>query len=260
VLRALRSRHALPALAAVVAALAAPGLAADDDVSASATNVVTQAAQEGLADERPGAEQFPLDSAAFQTAQRIATEHWGGAPACGGEVRFSWQAMDPGTNATASWRNPTDAWNNPAENFDCAIDLNTNAGYDLPKLCTVLAHELGHLLGNPHADQPGLLMSPVYSDALPACAGTAPAPAPAPVQVAPAPAPASSTQPATRTRIVKKTVRTTTVTRAAKRTAARKTLRRARTRCVRVLKAGKRTKRCTRVARRASAPASRARR
>src|SRR3712207_9307195 len=63
------------------------------------------------------------------------------------------------TNATASWRNPSDAWNNPGENFDCRIEFNATAEYDWPKFCTVMTHEVGHLSGQPHSDRPGELMS-----------------------------------------------------------------------------------------------------
>ena len=34
----------------------------------------------------------------------------------------------------------------------------------------VIAHEVGHLVGQQHAEQAGQLMSPYYSDPLPACA------------------------------------------------------------------------------------------
>jgi hypothetical protein len=153
---------------------------------------------------------------------------------------------------------------NAGENFDCAIELNTQVEFDAPKLCTVLAHELGHLLGRPHAAQPGQLMSPVYSEALPACAAASPAPAPAPSAPAttPAPAPARTAAPSTRP-TVKTFVRTTTTAKGVKVTddaGAKRTLRRTSTRCVRVLRAGRRVKRCTRVARRTAAPAAARRR
>jgi hypothetical protein len=152
------------------------------------------------------------------------------------------------------WRKPTDAWNNAGENFDCTIDLNSNVAFDAPKLCTVLAHELGHLLGHPHAEQPGQLMSPVYSEALPVCGGAASAPAPTPaLPVAQTPV---SAQGGAKTAVVQKTAKGVKVTD----TAAKRSLRRTRGRCVRTLKAGKRGKRCARIARRASRPGGRAHR
>src|SRR3712207_6942749 len=52
----------------------------------------------------------------------------------------------PYTTLFRSWRNPTDAWNNAGENFDCVIEFNAGADYDWPKLCTVMTHEMGHLV------------------------------------------------------------------------------------------------------------------
>ena len=73
----------------------------------------------------------------MEAARAIAVAHWGADP-CGGAYTLTWTALDLGTNATASWRNPTDAWNNAGANFDCRIDLNPQADFDFPKLCTVL--------------------------------------------------------------------------------------------------------------------------
>ena len=126
---------------------------------------------------------FAVGGPAITEARRLAEQHWGTAP-CGGNVEIAWASLDADTNATAGWRNPTDAWNNAGENFDCRVEFNAGADYDWPKLCTVMTHELGHLVGQPHSDRPGELMSPIYTDPLPACNGPepgAPAAAPAPV-------------------------------------------------------------------------------
>ena len=115
---------------------------------------------------------FPVGGAEFQRARDIAQAHWGAVP-CQGNVTFSWQGLEPLTNARATWSNPTDAWNNAGANFDCTVVFNALTQYDFPMLCTVMAHELGHLLGRQHDAQDGQLMSAIYSAPLPECGGSA---------------------------------------------------------------------------------------
>src|SRR5688500_5463339 len=118
-----------------------------DGTSGTAGSVVAKAAQ---AEGSPGGDQrYPGGSAAMEAARSIGVAH-GGATPCGGSYVLTWTPLDIGTNATAAWRHPTDAWNNAGANFDCRIDLNPQADYDFPKLCTVLTHEVGHLLGRQH--------------------------------------------------------------------------------------------------------------
>jgi Matrixin len=212
--------HVLAPLAVVVASLALPFVSSGSDAprTGAATSVVARAAQAD-ADARPADQRFPVGSPALQSARDVARAYWR-SDACGGAVEFVWTTMDAGTNATASWRNPTDAWNNAPENFDCRIELNAAAEYDFPKLCTVVAHELGHLLGQQHADRDGQLMSAYYTTPLPACAAAAPAEA--------RPAAAASAKP-----------RAATTTKAKRSTTKR---------CVVRFKAGKRVRRCTKVA------------
>ena len=162
--------HALPAILVATAALVLPALGATDAPAVgTAGSVVAKAAQ---AEGSPGGDQrYPVGGAAMESARAIAVAHWGANP-CGGAYTLSWTALDAGTNATASWRNPTDAWSNAGANFDCRIDINPRADYDFPKLCTVLTHEMGHLLGRQHEARDGELMSAYYTTPLPAC-GTA---------------------------------------------------------------------------------------
>jgi hypothetical protein len=151
----------------VLLALALAAIALLTTVPASATAKVTaRAAQSDL--DVPGDRLFPVGSPAMEAAKATAVAYWGAVP-CGGQYTIAWTPLDPGTNATASWRNPVDPWNNSAQNFDCRIDLNPYAGYDYAKLCTVMTHEVGHLLGQPHAAEPGRLMSAYYSSALTQC-------------------------------------------------------------------------------------------
>jgi hypothetical protein len=165
-----------PALPAVVVAglsLTLPFLAASNDGAVGgAGSVVAKAAQaEGSSG---GDRRYPVGGAAMEQARAVALAHWGANP-CNGEYTLSWTPLDFGTNATASWRNPTDAWANAGANFDCRIELSPQADFDYPKLCTVLTHELGHLLGHPHDPAPDQLMSAYYTTALPACRAGAPA-------------------------------------------------------------------------------------
>ncbi len=168
----------LPLLAVVAVTLAgalAPGGAA---VSGTATSATTRAAGDDAPAIAPDV-RFPAGGPSVAAAWNVAARHWGAMP-CGGEVEFAWTRLDDGTNATASWYNPTDAWNNADANFDCRVDFNVEMDFDWAKFCTVLAHEAGHLLGRQHSSG-DLLMDPTYSRPLPACQQAADPAAPAPV-------------------------------------------------------------------------------
>lgn len=168
-----RTIHLLPALLIAVLSLAVPVLGAGGDgavaASAGSYNATTpkaRAAQAGLATD--GATRFPVGSAEMESAKATATAYWGAAP-CGGNYQLQWVPLDAGTNATASWRNPTDAWANAGQNFDCRIDINPGADFDYAKLCTVLTHEIGHLVGQQHDPNAGQLMSAYYTAPIAQC-------------------------------------------------------------------------------------------
>lgn len=182
------NRHAFGAAIVCAIALLAACFGGGGAVSGAAVSATPRAEFDQPA--TPADAMFPVDGPSMALARELSDGHWGAA-ACGGEVAIGWTPLEEGTNATASWRNPTDAWNNAAENFDCRIDFNRQADFDWTKFCSVMAHEMGHLLGRPHSGDPGDLMAPLYNRPLDACEQTpdpaAPAPAPEPVVEEPAP-------------------------------------------------------------------------
>jgi hypothetical protein len=114
------------------------------------------------------ANDFSVGSPQFQRAVAVATAHWGSMP-CGGQVQYGWVDEDPEVNATSYWTPGS-------PNTGCSIRFNRAAEWDDAKFCTIMTHELGHLHGRGHSDDPNDLMSPIYSSPLPACGGV-PAPA-----------------------------------------------------------------------------------
>jgi hypothetical protein len=149
----------------------------------------------------------PAADTLMTTAHTLAVAHWGTDP-CGGQVSVSWGHMGAGINARSQWMS-TDV-HNPATYTDCAISYNLDVDWDWPKLCTVVEHELGHLAGHDHVNDPHDVMSPYYVFPSGECgAGQQLAAA------LPTPAPATSTSPASSSR--KAATRKPTKRRAAKR-------------------------------------------
>jgi hypothetical protein len=124
----------------------------------------------------------PAADALMTTAHQLAVNRWGMDP-CGGQVTVTWAHMGAGINAQSRWMS-TDL-HDPSTYSSCSITYNLDVDWDWPKLCTVVEHELGHLSGHDHVNDPHDVMSPYYVYPTPECAaGTAaltPAPAPAPV-------------------------------------------------------------------------------
>jgi hypothetical protein len=139
----------------------------------------------------------PAADALTTSAHALALAHWGVDP-CGGEVAVTWAHMGAGINARSQWMSVD--IHNPATYSQCSITYNLDIDWDWPKLCTVIEHELGHLAGHDHVDNPHDVMSPYYVYPTPECAaGGGPASAPAPVKTAEAPAVAPAASKATTT-------------------------------------------------------------
>ena len=148
----------------------------------------------------------PATDALMSTAHGLAVSRWG-VESCGGQVSVTWAHMGAGINARSQWMS-TDV-HNAATYSQCSITYNLDVDWDWPKLCTVVEHELGHLSGHEHVDDPHDVMSPYYVYPSPECAAgqTAPAAAPAPATTAEAPATAStSTRKATKKKAAKRKV------------------------------------------------------
>jgi hypothetical protein len=108
----------------------------------------------------------PAAEPLMTTAHVLAVARWGMEP-CAGQVAVSWTHMGPGINARSQWMS-IDA-HNPATFTDCTITYNLDVTWDWPKLCTVVEHELGHLAGHDHVDDPHDVMSPYYIFPAPEC-------------------------------------------------------------------------------------------
>jgi len=134
----------------------------------------------------------PASDALTTTAHALAVARWGIDP-CAGQVTVTWAHMGAGINARSTWMSYD--IHNPATYTQCAISYNLDVDWDWPKLCTVIEHELGHLSGHEHVNDPRDVMSPYYVYPSPECTGaqaaTSTAPAPATTAEAPAAAPAA---------------------------------------------------------------------
>jgi hypothetical protein len=120
----------------------------------------------------------PAAEPLMTTAHALANARWG-VDACGGQVAVSWSHMGPGINARSQWMS-IDA-HDPATYSECAITYNLDVSWDWPKLCTVIEHELGHLTGHDHVDDPHNVMSLYYVYPAPECGpATSAAPTAAP--------------------------------------------------------------------------------
>ena len=125
----------------------------------------------------------PAGDALTSTAHALAVARWGVDP-CGGQVTVTWAHMGAGINARSQWMS-VDV-HDPSTYSQCSITYNLDIDWDWPKLCTVIEHELGHLAGHEHVDDPHNVMSPYYVFPTAECTSGQPGvqPAPAPVATA----------------------------------------------------------------------------
>jgi Matrixin len=110
-------------------------------------------------DAEPAPIPVPAADSLMANAHSLAVAHWGVDP-CGGQVAMSWDHMGTGINARSQWMS-VDV-HDPSTFSDCSIAYNLDVDWDWPKLCTVVEHELGHLSGHDHVDDPHDVMSPYY--------------------------------------------------------------------------------------------------
>jgi matrixin len=110
-------------------------------------------------DGEPPAIPVPAAEPLMASAHSLAVAHWG-TDACGGQVAMSWSHMGAGINARSQWMS-IDV-NDASTYSECAITYNLDVDWDWPKLCTVVEHELGHLSGHDHVNDPHDVMSPYY--------------------------------------------------------------------------------------------------
>jgi hypothetical protein len=182
--RARRARRAFGVLA-VAASLVTGAGAVTAAVPGASSGVAAHSAADGagVASTTNDLTQFAVDSPAMIQAELIAVKYWGTSP-CGGTVSVSWAALDPSINGSSNWWNPVSAYGNAGQNTQCRITLNQNQAFDWRMFCTVMVHEIGHLVGQQHTTDETSVMYPIYIAPITECTGQ-PDGSPAAAPVAP---------------------------------------------------------------------------
>lgn len=111
---------------------------------------------------------YPVGSPVWNAAIAASEAHWGSMP-CGGAVTYSWTDLPEGIVGYASWMQDSSAPQDASRFSDCRLDLAVSADLGPALFCTVMAHEIGHLHGHEHVDDPSNLMAPRLGKPLPGC-------------------------------------------------------------------------------------------
>jgi hypothetical protein len=101
----------------------------------------------------------PADATSQQIAWNIGAAHWNYTP-CAGNVAIGWDHLGDATNARSTWL----TWNilNPNTYTVCSIVFSLDVQWTWGKYCTVMIHEMGHLSGQVHSDDPNDVMYPYF--------------------------------------------------------------------------------------------------
>jgi hypothetical protein len=164
--------------------------------------IATLPAAAHAATARAAAVPVPANETLTTTAHGLAVARWGVDP-CGGQVTVTWAHMGAGINARSQWLS-VDV-HDPSTYSQCSITYNLDIDWDWPKLCTVIEHELGHLAGHEHVDDPHNVMSPYYVFPTAECTAGQPdvQPSPAPVATPKGPGAKTSAVATSKRKVVK---------------------------------------------------------
>lgn len=114
------------------------------------------------------ADTYSVGSPVWIAAIEASVAQWGALP-CGGAIEYGSTALPAGVVGSASWMRSGQAPLDPSRFTACRIDLSTEMDLGPEQFCTTLAHEMGHLHGYGHVDDPTNLMAATIGAPPPAC-------------------------------------------------------------------------------------------
>lgn len=104
------------------------------------------------------ADTYPVGSPVWTAAIEASVAVWGALP-CGGAVEYGSTDLPAGVVGYASWMRSGQAPLDASRFTTCRVDFNTEMDLGPEDFCTTLAHEMGHLHGQDHVDDPSNLMA-----------------------------------------------------------------------------------------------------